>query len=163
MNLYTTELMPKGYTLIRYHAFCWGWKTKDYISLLEQVTAGAARRYAERHAKEMREYDEKWSRPARQAALDAMHPPTADVLPHSENCNHRLAREDKAYPRTCALCKLGPCAFRVRAPLPAPEPPPCPPPPRSVDARAFPRPDPYAACPLTIGGKPFTAGEFYNR
>ena len=86
----------------------------------------------------------------------------ANVLPISENCNHRLAREGKAYPRTCALCKLGPCAFRVRAPLPSPLPPP-PGEQPMPDYRAFPRPDPYAACPLTIGGKPFTAEEFYNR
>jgi hypothetical protein len=51
--------MPKGYTLIRYGIFQWGWKCDDpetgcpHHSLFTKLTADGAQRYAWDHLREL--------------------------------------------------------------------------------------------------------------
>lgn len=53
---HTTEGMPKGYTLIRFGFFKWGWKyihpitQEPYQSMDKKFTAAGARTYAKRHS-----------------------------------------------------------------------------------------------------------------
>jgi NTP pyrophosphatase (non-canonical NTP hydrolase) len=39
--------------------------------------------------------------------------PPRDRLDRPSNCSDRMREEGKAYPRTCARCRLGPCVGRV--------------------------------------------------